>query len=93
MLWFFAVAAATGAALWGAVRIEKTLGPAPAEDSGPGSAGRTRRCQAPRKPPAGRCQQGCWGPLGARRPRMPHCNARFPAVRHSREVGVRGTSG
>jgi hypothetical protein len=34
MLWFFAVAVAIGAALWGAVRIEPGLGPASAGDSG-----------------------------------------------------------
>ena len=39
MLWFFAVAAVIGAALWGAVRIEQGLGPPPAGDSGAGSAG------------------------------------------------------
>src|ERR1700684_2561396 len=49
MLWFFAVATAIGAALWGAVRLERGVGP----DSGPGPAGKARRCRARRRPPAG----------------------------------------
>lgn len=76
MLWFFAVAAAIGAALWGAVRIEQGLGPVPVGDSGPGSAGEAPPCRARRRPPAGRCRQGCRGLPGGRLPRMPHCNAR-----------------
>jgi hypothetical protein len=90
MLWFFAVAAAIGAALWAAVRIEQGLGPAPVGDSGPGSAGEARRCRARRRPPAGRCQQGCRGLPGGRGPRMPHCDARSAAAQRGGEAGVRG---
>ena len=89
MLWFFAVAAAIGAALWGAVRIEQGLGPAPVGDSVPGSAGEACPCRARRRPPAGRCQQGCRGLPGGRRPRMPHCDARSAAVQRGGEAGVR----
>ena len=67
MLWFFAVAAAIGAALWGAVRIERGLGPVTAADSGPGAAGKAPGCRARRRMPAGRC-----GDLpGGRRSRVP----------------------
>jgi hypothetical protein len=90
MVWFFAVAAAIGAALWGAVRIEQGLGPTPVGDSGPGPAGEARRCRARRRPPAGRCQQGCQGLPGGRRPRLPHCDARSAAVQRGGEAGVRG---
>ena len=90
MLWFFAVAAAIGAALWCAVRIEQGLGPAPVGDSAPGSAGEARRSRACRRPPAGRCRQGCRDLPGGRRPRMSHCDARSAAVRRGGEAGVRG---
>jgi hypothetical protein len=81
MLWFFAVAAATGAALWGAVRIEQSAGPVPVGGSGPGSAGKARRCRARRRPPAGRQAaahaslrrplRGCASRWGSRRSRAP----------------------
>jgi hypothetical protein len=90
MLWFFAVAAAIGTALWGAVRIEQGVGPEPVGDSGPASAGEARRCRARRRPPAGRCRQGCRGLSGGRRPRMPHCDARSAAVQRGGDAGVRG---
>src|SRR5690348_8146544 len=47
MLWFFAVGAAIGAALWVAVRIELGLEPVSANDSGPGSAGKGARLPGP----------------------------------------------
>jgi hypothetical protein len=90
MLWFFAVAAAIGAAMWGAVRIEQGLGPAPVGDSGPGSAREARRCRTRRRPPAGRCRQACRGLPAGRRPRMPHCGAHSAAVQRGGEAGVRG---
>lgn len=67
MLWFIAVAVATGAALWGAVRIERGLGPGPADDGGPASAGKARRCRARQRMPAARCR----GLPCDRRPRAP----------------------
>jgi hypothetical protein len=90
MLWFFAVATAIGAALWCAVRLEQGLGPVPVRDSRPGSAGAARRCRTRRRPPAGRCRQGCRGLPAGRRPRMPHCHARSAVVHRGGEAGVRG---
>jgi hypothetical protein len=89
MLWFFAVAAAIGAALWGAVRIEQGVGPVPVGDSGPGSAGEARRCRTRRRPPAGLCRKGCRELPGGRRPRMLHCDARSAVVHRGGEAGVR----
>jgi hypothetical protein len=70
MLWFFAVAAAIAAGLWGAVRLEKGLGSTPVPEQ------RARICQGSATTPdlpetADRlAPAGCHGMPGDARPRM-----------------------
>jgi hypothetical protein len=84
MLWFFAVAAAIGAALWGAVRIEQGVGPVPVGDSGPGSAGKALRCRpvGGRLPGVAGKAAGTWRAAGGRA-----CRTATPVPRSCIAVG------
>jgi hypothetical protein len=85
MLWFFAVGAAIGVALWVAVRFEDGL--VPARDRAARATGQPRRCPCRRRPPAERCRRGCRGMPTGWQPRMPHADARSSVV-HRREGAV-----
>ena len=90
MLWLFAVAAVIGAALWGAVRIQHGLEPAPGGDSGPGGPGKRDGAG----PVGGRLPGGAGKAAGAWRPACGR--AAPPAPRSSIAAGksaCAGTSG
>ena len=82
MLWFFAVAATVGAALWGAVRIEQGLGPAPSGTAGLGLPGKRAgagpvggRLPGGASKAAGACRAGGGRACRTARPAPRPCNA------------------
>ena len=84
MLWFFAVGAAIGTALWVAVRIEPGREPVSADDSGPGSAEKGARLPGPQAD----ARQAVPGSAGGRWPRVPP-GARSAVVHRCGEAGGR----